>query len=54
MKRWTKKKFLGKISYDKEIFKTISNLIPIMEADLKAKNEIKKIFKKLKNYGKTN
>ena len=47
MKRWTKKKFLGKISYDKEIFKAISNLTPIIETDLKVKDEIEKIFKKL-------
>jgi len=48
MKKWTKKKFLGKISYDKEIFKAISNLTPIIETDLKAKDEIEKIFKKLR------
>ncbi len=42
--------FLGKISYDKEIFRTIANLKPIMETDLKVKKEIEKIFKKLKNH----
>jgi MinD superfamily P-loop ATPase len=47
IKNFAKKKFLGKISYDKEIFKAISNLIPIMKTNLKAKNEIKKIFQKL-------
>jgi len=40
--------FLGKISYDKRIFKSISNLIPIMETELKAKKEIKEIYNKLK------
>jgi MinD superfamily P-loop ATPase len=42
-----KGKVLGKISYDKKIFKAISNLTPIMKTDLKAKKEIKEIFKKL-------
>jgi len=53
MEKWTKNNFLGKISYDKEIFKTVSNLNPIIETNLKAKGEIEKIFKKLKKYGKT-
>jgi MinD superfamily P-loop ATPase len=47
MEKWAGKKFLGKISYDKEIFKAIANLKPIMETSLKAKKEIEKIFKKL-------
>ncbi|MGB2762616.1 MAG: ATP-binding protein [Minisyncoccales bacterium] len=42
-----KKEFLGRISYDKNIFKAISNLTPILETNLKAKEEIKKIYKKL-------
>jgi len=44
IKKWAQDKFLGRISYDKEIFKAVSNLIPIMETDLKAKTEIKKIW----------
>jgi MinD superfamily P-loop ATPase len=47
IEKWAGKKFLGKISYDQKIFKAISNLIPILETNLKAKKEIKKIFKKL-------
>ncbi|XOA42867.1 MAG: ATP-binding protein [Candidatus Nealsonbacteria bacterium] len=43
----TGKRILGKISYDKKIFKAVSNLKPIVETNLKAKTEIKKIFKKL-------
>lgn len=43
-----KDELLGRISYDKKIFQSISNLTPIMETDLKAKKEIKEI------YGKTN
>jgi len=41
-------RFLGRISYDKNIFKAISNLTPIMETDLKAKEEIREIFNNLK------
>ncbi|MEA3273143.1 MAG: ATP-binding protein [Patescibacteria group bacterium] len=48
LKKWAGNKFLGKITYDKRIFKTISNLTPLLETDLKAKEEIKNIFEKLK------
>ena len=52
IKKWTSQKaqsvFLGKISYDKKIFQAISNLTPIMKTQLKAKKEIKKIFKNVK------
>ena len=43
-----KKKVLGKISYDQRIFKAISSLTPIMETNLRAREEIKEIFKKIK------
>ena len=39
-----KAKLLGKISYDKKIFRAISNLTPIVKTKLKAKTEIKSIF----------
>lgn len=42
-----KNKKLKLVSYDKKIFKAIANLTPILETNLKAKNEIKNIFKKL-------
>ena len=48
IKKWVRAKFLGSISYDKNIFKAISNLTPIMETNLKAKKEITKIYNKLK------
>jgi len=54
IEKWTRNKFLGRISYDKEIFKAVSSLTPIMETDLKAKTEIKLIYNelnKLKKYG---
>ncbi len=43
-----KNKMLGKISYDKKIFESISNLIPIVKTNLKAKKEIEKIYEKIK------
>jgi len=39
--------FLGRISYDQGIFKAIANLQPILKTNLKAKREIKVIFKQL-------
>ena len=47
MEKWAGKKFLGKISYSKEIFKAVSNLTPIMETNLNVKKEIKDIHKNL-------
>lgn len=47
IEKWANRKFLGKISYDKEIFKTISNLKPILETNLRAKKEIQEIFKNI-------
>jgi len=44
--------FLGKISYDQAIFKAIANLQPIIETNLKVKQEVKEIFKKI--YDQTN
>ena len=47
IQKWAGRKFLGKISYDKEIFKAVDELRPIMETNLKSKKEIEKIFNKL-------
>ena len=41
-------RILGKITYDQKIIKAISQLKPIMETNLKAKKEIKQIYKELK------
>lgn len=41
------KRFLGKISYDKEIFKAVSSFKPILETNLKAKKEIQRIYTSL-------
>ncbi len=47
IEKWACKNFLGKISYDQKIFQSISNLIPIMETNLKVKGEITQIYDKL-------
>lgn len=47
IEKWSGPKLLGKISFDKKIFKAIANLKPILETNLKSKKEIKKIFKNL-------
>jgi len=47
IQKWADKKFIGKISYDKEIFKAVANLKPIMETNLKSRQEIKEIYNKL-------
>jgi len=48
MGKWARNKLIGKISYDKQIFKAISNLTPILETNLKTKKEIKIIFNKIR------
>jgi MinD superfamily P-loop ATPase len=47
MSTWAGEKLLGKISYDAKIFQSVSNFIPIVDSNLKAKEEISKIYKKL-------
>jgi MinD superfamily P-loop ATPase len=47
IKKWATPKFLGEISYDKKIFRAISNLNPILKTNLKAKKEIKEVYSKL-------
>ncbi len=47
IKNWSGKNFIGQISYNPEIFNAISKFKPIMETDLKTKNEIISIYKKL-------
>jgi len=47
IENWANKKFFGKISYDKKIFKAIADLTPILRTNLKVKKEIKEIYSKL-------
>lgn len=44
---YAKTNYLGKISYDNGVIKSIVNLKPIMETEIKAKLEIKNIYKAL-------
>ncbi len=48
IKKWAQDKFLGKISYDKEMMRTLSFGKSILEKDSKIKNEIERIYKKVK------
>jgi len=48
IEKWAGIKLLGKISYDKKIFRAVANLKPILKTELEAKREIKEIFKKVK------
>ncbi len=57
IEKWSGSKLLGKVSYDKKIFEAIAGLKPILETNLRAKKEIREIFKNLPeaiNYGQTN
>ncbi|MCD6233103.1 ATP-binding protein [bacterium] len=47
IRKYANKKFLGKVSYDRKIFQAVSNLTPILETRLKAREEIEKIYYKL-------
>jgi len=44
IEKWSKEKFLGKISYDKKVIDYIVNLKPIIKSDSKVVDEINKIF----------
>ncbi len=43
IENWAGEKFLGKISYDRKIFKALSKLNPVMDTNLKVKTELEKI-----------
>lgn len=45
--KWAQAGKLGDISYDQNIFKAVANFKPIMETNLRARQEIKTIFNKL-------
>lgn len=47
IKKEFENKIIGQISYDKNIFKAISKLTPILETNLRVKQEIKDIYNKL-------
>jgi hypothetical protein len=49
MEKWSKEKFLGKISYDKKVIDCIVNLKPIIKSNSKVVNEINRIFDNLRD-----
>jgi len=51
--KWSGPKLLGKISFDKGIFKAIADLKPILETNLQVKKEIREIFKNLNQLSAT-
>jgi len=53
IEKWSEKKFLGKISYDKKVIDSIVNLKPVIFSDSKVVQEINKIFRNFLNLIKT-
>ena len=49
IEKWSKEKFLGKISYDKKVIDCIVNLKPITKSDSKVTSEINEIFENLRD-----
>jgi MinD superfamily P-loop ATPase len=47
IEKWAGKEMLGKICYDKNIFKAIGKLVPIFETNLPANKQIKAIHKNI-------
>ena len=45
MERWSKDKFLGKISYDRKVIDAIVNLKPVIETNSKVVDEIEEILR---------
>jgi len=50
IEKWSKKKFLGKIPYDKKVIDAIVNLKPVIETDSEVVDEIHRIFEKVIKY----
>ena len=48
IEKWSGEKFLGKISYDREVVNSIVNLRPVIVSKSKVKNEIRRIFEKIR------
>ncbi|MEF8846822.1 MAG: ATP-binding protein [Candidatus Paceibacterota bacterium] len=49
IKTWADNNYLGKISYDQGVVKSVSTLTPIMKSDLDIKRQIKEVYKKIRN-----
>jgi len=50
IEKWSGKKFLGNISYDRSVIDAIVNLKPVVETDSKVVSEIKEIFENTKKH----
>lgn len=48
MEKWSGEKFLGKISYDREVVNSIVNLKPVIVSKSKVKEEIIRIFERIR------
>ena len=48
MVEWSGEKFLGKISYDREVVNSIVNLKPVIASESKVKGEIEDIFSRIR------
>jgi len=48
--KWAGNNFFGKLSYDKEVFRAVSKLVPILETDLNIKEEIKEIYNNIEKW----
>ena len=48
IEEWSGERFLGKISYDREVVNSIVNLRPVIASKSKVKNEIIKIFERIR------
>jgi len=50
IEEWSGERFLGKISYDREVVNSIVNLKPVIVSKSKVKNEIREIFEKIRDF----
>jgi len=50
IEEWSGEKFLGRISYDREVVNSIVNLKPVIVSKSKVKEEIREIFEKIRGF----
>jgi len=48
IEEWSGDRFLGKISYDREVVNSIVNLRPVIVSKSKVKDEIREVFEKIR------
>jgi len=49
IEKWAGNRLLGRLSFDKKVFKAVSELTPILESKSEVANEIKELFPKIKS-----